>query len=249
MTKKFAGKVALVTGAGGGIGEAIAWDLAINGAKVLVVDIQGDNAESVASAIRQSGAEAAAFRADVTVLEECREMVAFAVKTFGALHLAANNAGISGTFGALPDIDVKDWRHVIGVNLDALFFGMKFQLPEIEKAGGGAIVNTASVYGHLGLRQLDAYTASKHGAIGLTRSVAIEYATRGIRINTVSPGPILTPLTQGEKSRTDAIAAMTAMKRMGEPVEIAKAVSFLLSTDASFITGAEILVDGGLILS
>jgi NAD(P)-dependent dehydrogenase (short-subunit alcohol dehydrogenase family) len=249
MSAVFQDKVALVTGAGGGIGEAIAHDLASKGAKVLVVDIQGDHAEAVAHAIREQRGTAMAFRADVADPAQCQAIVDKAIEAFGALHYAVNNAGISGRFDALPGITAEEWRRVMGVNLDGIFFGMKAQLPAIEQAGGGAIVNTASIYGHLGLGRLDAYTASKHAVLGLTRSVAIEYATRGIRINAVSPGPILTPLTRGNKERTDPIAAMTAMKRMGEPIEIAKAVSFLLSSDASFITGAEIVVDGGVMLS
>jgi NAD(P)-dependent dehydrogenase (short-subunit alcohol dehydrogenase family) len=249
MSAVFQDKVALVTGAGGGIGEAIAHDLASKGAKVLVVDIQGDHAEAVAHAIREQRGTAMAFRADVADPAQCQAIVDRAIEAFGALHYAVNNAGISGRFDALPGITAEEWRRVMGVNLDGIFFGMKAQLPAIEQAGGGAIVNTASIYGHLGLGRLDAYTASKHAVLGLTRSVAIEYATRGIRINAVSPGPILTPLTRGNKERTDPIAAMTAMKRMGEPIEIAKAVSFLLSSDASFITGAEIVVDGGVMLS
>lgn len=249
MSRNFEGKVAIVTGAGGGIGEAIALDLAARGAKVLVVDLHGDNAESVAHAIRSLGGAARGFQGDVSQAEQCRAMVDQAEQAFGALHLAVNNAGISGRFEALENLQVEDWRRVTGVNLDGVFYGMKYQLPAILRAGGGAIVNTASIYGHLGLGRLDAYTASKHAVLGLTKSAALEYAPRGVRINAVSPGPVLTPLTRGNKERTDAIAAMTAVKRMGEPVEVAKAVSFLLSADASFIIGAEIVVDGGAVLS
>lgn len=249
MNRTFADKVALVTGAAGGIGEAVAHELAAGGAAVLVVDVQIDKAELVAHAIRETGGRATAFQANVARFEECEAAVKAAEKAFGGLNLAVNNAGISGKFGALPEIEVEEWRRVVGVNLDGIFFGMKSQLPVIERCGGGAIVNVASIYGHLGLRRLDAYTATKHAVIGLTRSVASEYATRGIRVNAVSPGPILTPLTRGAKEQTDPIAAQTAIKRMGEAVEVAKAVTFLLSSDASFIIGAEIVVDGGVMLS
>ncbi|MFP6850442.1 MAG: SDR family oxidoreductase [Pseudomonas sp.] len=249
MKRDFEGKVALVTGAGGGIGEAIAHDLAANGAKVLVVDVQGEMAEIVAGAICEQGGVAQAYQADVSLPASCEAMVKMAEEAFGALHYAVNNAGISGAFGPLQDASVEDWRRVMGINLDGVFYGMKYQLEAIGRVGGGAIVNIASIYAHLGLNRLDAYTASKHAVLGLTRSVAIEYAARGIRVNAVSPGPILTPLTRAHAGATDSIAAMTAIKRMGEPVEIAKAVSFLLSPDASFIVGSEIVVDGGVMLS
>lgn len=242
-------KVALVTGAGGGIGEAVAQDLAARGARVVIVDLNGENAESVAATIRAAGGRAVGVEADVAVESQCAEIVKRAVDEFGALHFAVNNAGVAGTIEAIDCIDSADWRRVMGINLDGVFYGMKYQLPAIESSGGGAVVNTASIYAHLGLRRLDAYTASKHAVLGLTRSVAIEFATRGVRVNAVSPGPISTPLTQRARERTEAVAARTAMKRMGQPVEIAKAVSFLLSPDASFITGAEIVVDGGIMLS
>jgi NAD(P)-dependent dehydrogenase (short-subunit alcohol dehydrogenase family) len=249
MFAKFEGKSAIVTGAGSGIGEAVAHELARNGARVLVVDLNGEHAESVARAIRDEGGGALTFRADVSVEAECRAAVDKALDAYGALHLAVNNAGVSGKFAPLEELDAEDWRKVMSVNADGLFFGLKYQLPAIERSGGGAVVNTASIYANLGLRRFDAYTASKHAVLGLTRSAAIEYGTRGVRLNAVSPGPILTPLTRGEKEQTDAVAAMTAMKRMGQPTEIAKVVAFLLSSDASFITGAEIVADGGVMLS
>jgi len=246
--KRFKDKVALITGAAGGMGAATAIELARLGAAVMAVDINGDGAEATASGIREGGGAALSYAGDVANVDTQEHIVATVLQKFGALHYAVNNAGISGLFGALPDITVDDWRRVINVNLDAIFYGMKFQLPAIEAAGGGAVVNIASIYAHLGLPRLDAYTASKHAVRGLTRSVAIEYATRGVRINAVSPGPILTPLVEANPEQSARIAAKVPMKRMGKPIEIAKAVAFLLSEDASFITGAEIVVDGGRML-
>ena len=246
--QRFRDRVALVTGAAGGMGAATAFELARLGAAVMVVDINGDGAEATARSIREGGGAAFSYAGDVANVGTQEHIVATLLQKFGALHYAVNNAGISGQFGALPDITVDDWRRVVNVNLDAIFYGMKYQLPAIEAAGGGAVVNIASIYAHLGLPRLDAYTASKHAVRGLTRSVAIEYATRGIRINAVSPGPILTPLVEANPEQSARIAAKVPMKRMGKPIEIAKAVAFLLSEDASFITGAEIVVDGGRML-
>jgi NAD(P)-dependent dehydrogenase (short-subunit alcohol dehydrogenase family) len=242
-------KVALVTGAGGGIGAAVAQDLAARGARVLVVDLNGVNAEAVAADIRESGGRAVGVETDVSSEAQCEALVRRALDEFGALHFAVNNAGVAGKLVSIDQLEEADWRRVMGINLDGVFYGMKHQLPAIEASSGGAVVNTASIYAHLGLRKLDAYTASKHAVLGLTRSVAIEYATRGVRVNVVLPGPILTPLTQGSRERAEAVAALTAMKRMGQPMEVAKAISFLLSPDASFITGTEIVVDGGVLLS
>lgn len=249
MIPSFKDKVAIVTGAATGIGEAVARELASRGTRLLLMDKDGEGAESVAGAIRGQGGHALVHRADVACLDDHRAAIDLALRTFGALHYAVNNAGISGPLVPLHELGVEEWHRTVAVDLDAIFYGMKVQLPAIEAAGGGAIVNIASIYAHLGLVRRDAYTACKHAVLGLTRSVAIEYATRNIRINAVSPGPIRTPLMMRDPGRAELFAALTAMKRIGEAAELAKTVAFLLSDDASFVTGSELIVDGGVSLS
>lgn len=244
----FDGKVALVTGSGTGMGAKTALMLAQLRAKIAVVGIEPGPIEDVAGQIRAQGGHAIAIEADVAEAADNERMVAETLKAFGALHYAVNNAGVSGPFGSVEDTSVEDWRRVVAVNLDGVFYGLKYELPAIVASGGGAVVNIASVYANLGFQRLDAYTASKSAVRGLTRSTALEYSPRGVRINAVSPGPIWTPMADAHPVEMQRVVDRTPAGRMGQPQEVANVITFLLSDDASFMIGAEVIVDGGLIL-
>lgn len=238
----FDGKVALVTGGGSGIGEAIARLLAERGAAVVVTDIHLDAAQRVASDIVANGGKAAAFAANVALPEDSKRSVDFAVETFGALHLAVNNAGIAGATLPVADLSPHDWDAVISVNLNGVFYGMHYQIPAMLAAGGGSIVNMSSILGLVG-EGVPAYTAAKHGVTGLTKSAAIVYSSQGVRVNSVHPGYIETPMIE-QIDRAQA-ALLHPIGRLGQPEEIAAATAFLLSDEASFVTGAQLAVDGG----
>ncbi|WP_296476474.1 SDR family oxidoreductase [Roseinatronobacter sp.] len=243
----FKGKTAIVTGAASGIGEAIALELAASGAFVIVSDLSEESCASPVATILDRGGKAAAFAADVADPEAMKALVDFAEAQTGALHLAVNNAGIGGAQAPTGEYPVDAWQQVINVNLNGVFYGMRYQLPAIERAGGGAIVNMASILGSVGFANSSAYVASKHALLGLTKTAAMEYAQKGIRINSVGPAFIQTPLLTNNLSQEmlDGLAGLHPMGRIGTSEEVSALTCFLLSDRASFITGSYHLVDGG----
>ncbi|ARC58082.1 Levodione reductase [Frondihabitans sp. 762G35] len=243
---RFDGRVALVTGAGSGIGEAIAKRLAGEGAAVVVTDIRLDQAERVAAAIRDASGRAAAFEQNTAIAGQSEAAVAFATETFGGLHLAVNNAGIAAAPAPIGEYDIEAWDRVRAVDLDGVFYGLRHQIPALLASGGGAIVNVSSILGSVGAANNAAYVASKHALVGLTKVAALEYTAQGVRTNAVGPGYIDTPLLRSlPAEQREALENEHAAKRLGTDVEVASLVLYLLSDEASFISGSYHLVDGG----
>jgi len=244
---QFADKTALVTGAGSGIGEAVAVALAARGARVVIADLNLAAAQRVAAAIGATGGVAAAVAADVADVASVEAMVRFATETYGGLDVAVNNAGIGGAQAPTGEYPPDSWEAVLRVNLSGVFYCMRHEIPALLARGGGAIVNIASILGSVGFAGSAAYVAAKHGVLGLTQTAAIEYATQGIRVNSIGPGFITTPLLAAnlDAAAQRAIGALHPMQRMGTPAEVAALACFLASDEASFITGSYHLVDGG----
>lgn len=240
------GKVAIVTGAAKGIGESTAKLFAKEGARVTVSDVDVENGEKVVKAINDNGGEAIFVKSDASKAEDHEELVKKTVDAFGKLDIAVNNAGIGGPLAKTAEYPLEGWENVINLNLNGVFYGTKFQIAEMLKNGGGSIVNIASILGQVGTANSPAYVAAKHGVVGLTKTAAIEYAKEGIRVNSVGPGYIKTPLLNVLDDDTlDMLKGMHPIGRLGKPEEVAEIILWLASDKASFVTGNYYAVDGG----
>jgi NAD(P)-dependent dehydrogenase (short-subunit alcohol dehydrogenase family) len=250
MAKMLEGKAALVTGASSGIGRAAALAMAREGARVLVADMTEGAGNETVELIRKAGGEAVFAKINVAQPSDTAMMVTAAVKAFGRLDCAFNNAGVSGKIARTADDTEENFDHIMAVNLRGVWLCMKYEIQQMLTQGGGAIVNTASAAGLVGSHGMPAYTASKHGVIGLTKTAALEYARARVRVNAVCPGVIDTAMVAGMVAShprlKDALVGVEPIARMGQPSEIGEAVTWLLSDYASFVTGCSLPVDGGM---
>lgn len=241
-------KVCLVTGAASGIGRAIALAYAREGAKVVVSDVDSAGGNETLALLRAAtGSSAVMWPADVSNAADCEQLVARCVETYGRLDVACNNAGIGGDLAPTADYPLEGWQRVIGVNLSGVFHCMKYELPELVKTRG-SIVNVASILGSVGFANAPAYTAAKHGVVGLTKTAALEYSAQGVRINAVGPAFIHTPMIAGleaDRAARDQLVARHPIGRLGEVGEVAELVLWLSSDRASFCTGSYFPIDGG----
>lgn len=246
------GRVAIVTGSASGIGRASALAFAAAGAKVVVADRDAVNGQGTADLVHDAGGDATFVACDVTDEASVAAMVAATLDTYGRLDAAHNNAGISPVSGDTVSCPKETWDAIIGVNLTGVWLCMKHQIPAMLRSGGGAIVNTSSGVGLIAIAAMPAYVASKHGVIGITKVAALDYATRGIRVNAICPGTVLTPLVADKAAEgfydIEAMASMSPMKRLGGTDEIAAAAVWLCSDAASFVTGVALPVDGGTVI-
>ena len=253
MAATFAGKVALVTGGGSGIGQASALAFAREGAQVVIGDVDDDGGGATVAMIRAAGGDATFIHCDVADIDAAERLVAGGLEAFGRLDCAVNNAGIQGDIAPAAECTKDNWDRTIAVNLSGIWHCMKFEIPHLLKSGSGSIVNVSSNFGLVGSYGMPAYSASKHGIIGLTKTAALEYAKSALRVNAVCPGPVQTPmvdkLLNAQPELADkiieAIKEKEPVGRWGQAEEIAASVIWLCSDAASFVTGAVLPVDGG----
>lgn len=240
-------KVALVTGGASGIGKACVKTFSDGGAKVAVVDLNPDLGNELVDSINKDGGDAIFLKVNVADPVAVEKMVADIVARFGRLDFAVNNAGIAGEQNLTGEYSIAGWQKVIEINLNGVFYCMRYEIPQMVRQGSGAIVNMSSILGTVGFATAPAYVAAKHGILGLTKASALEYAGKGIRINSVGPAFIKTPLVTDslDQKMQEQIAGLHAIGRMGEPEEVASLTAFLCSDEASFMTGGYYLVDGG----
>ncbi len=244
------GKTAIVTGAGSGIGRSIALLFAREGVHVVVSDINETQGNETVSMVHQQGGEACYVQADSGKAIDNEMLVSKTIAQYGRLDFACNNAGIGGPSAPTGEYPVDSWDNVISVNLSGVFYGMRYQIPEMLKTGGGVIVNMASILGAVGFANSPAYVAAKHGVVGLTKNIALEYGSKNIRAIAVGPAFIKTPLLKDFDDDTmNWIASKHPIGRIGDPEEVAELVLFLCSAKASFITGCYYPVDGGYLAS
>jgi NAD(P)-dependent dehydrogenase (short-subunit alcohol dehydrogenase family) len=243
--KELANKTAIITGAGSGIGKSIAEKFAAEGANVIVSDINEAHGQEVTASIKKNGGEAFFIKADTASAEECAALVTKTIDQYGSLDIAVNNAGIGGPLGTTGEYPIDGWQKVININLSGVFYGMRYQIPAMQKTGG-SIINVASILGMAGTRFSPAYVAAKHGVVGLTKAAALEYADKNIRINSIGPGYIKTPLLSSlDENTLKALVGLHPIGRLGEADEVAELVLWLGSARSSFVTGSYYAIDGG----
>jgi NAD(P)-dependent dehydrogenase (short-subunit alcohol dehydrogenase family) len=240
-------KVAIITGASSGIGKSAALLFSQHGAKIVLADIDEAGGNKVKDEIINAGGEAIFVKADTSNPDDSKKTVDKAKEAFGRLDIAVNNAGVAGESAPVGDYSIESWNKTIAINLSGVFYGMHYQIPTMLETGGGAVVNIASILGKVGFATSSAYVAAKHGVVGLSKTAALEYSSQGVRINSVGPGFIKTPLLENnlDKEAMEQIAGMHPIGRMGEANEVAELILWLSSDKASFVTGSYHAVDGG----
>jgi NAD(P)-dependent dehydrogenase (short-subunit alcohol dehydrogenase family) len=251
MYKEFKNKIVLVTGGTTGIGKAAAFAFARNEAKVIICGRRIDEGKQTEIEARKENLNVEFYQCDVSAPKQVEKMIGHIVEKFGFLNIAFNNAGIDGERGPITECTLGNWQKTIDINLNGVFYCLKYEIPEMIKTGGGCIVNNASVSGHRGYPGLPAYIASKHGVMGLSKAAATENAAMNIRVNSISPGLIITPMFPEERRKEEDfqkwVSTVVPIKRMAEADEVAKCVLWLCSEQSSYVTGDDMVIDGGLI--